>query len=293
MENRIVSVAPEAASGGRCVRTSVLRASFAVRDGQTKVGGKYHTAPIKIAKAFPVDEQLAVIVMDVSPGLLEGDRYELEWTSGKHSHVMITNQSYMKVHPGLPEGGSSMRQSFALDEYAVVEHMPEPLMLYKDAALQSETYVSLQTGSVWMQADVLCPGRTLRGEKFDYRSLRNDLTVHYGEELIFAQRQRIEPAAQTLGAPGCWEEMTHSAAFYVFSDRVDGRLLELLQEKLDGYAAPGGHPVAAGASLTQRCGVAVMAASTAAWPLQQLMRELWAAARAGLLNKRPLNLLQG
>ena len=267
--------------------------SFAVRDGQTKVSGKYHTAPIKIAKAFPVEEQLAVIVMDVSPGLLEGDRYELEWTSGKHSHVMITNQSYMKVHPSLPAGGSSMRQSFVLEEYAVVEHMPEPMMLYKDAALRNETHVSLQTGSVWMQADVLCPGRTLRGEKFDYRSLHNELTVHYGEQLIFAQRQRIEPASQILGAPGCWEEMTHSAAFYVFSDRVDGRLLELLQETLDGYAAPGGHPVAAGASLTQRYGAAVIAASTAAWPLQQLMRELWAAARAGLLNKRPLKLLQG
>ncbi|RCW42542.1 urease accessory protein UreD [Paenibacillus prosopidis] len=274
-------------------RTSVLRTSFASRGGQTIVNHKYHTAPIKIAKAFPLDGQLGVIVMDVSPGLLDGDRYELEWTSDRDSHVMITNQSYMKVHPSRPGGGSSMYQTFYLEENAVVEHMPEPVMLYKSAAFQNETHVQLLAGAVWMQADVLCPGRTLRGERFDYRCYRNALSVRYGDELIFSQQQRIEPSRQSIHAPGCWDEMTHWATFYVFSDRVNSMHLEQLQQTLDSYAAPGGHPVVAGASLTHRFGVAVSAASTGAWPLQQLMREIWQTARAGVLGKPPLRFLQG
>lgn len=274
-------------------RTSVLRASFANRGGQTIVDHKYHTAPIKIAKAFPLDGQLGVIVMDVSPGLLDGDRYELEWTSGRESHVMITNQSYMKVHPSMPDGGSSMHQTFYLEGNAVVEHMPEPVMLYKSAAFQNETHVRLQEGAVWMQADVLCPGRTLRGERFDYRCYRNALSVRYGDELIFSQQQRIEPARQSIHAPGCWDEMSHWATFYVFSDRVNSMLLEQLQLMLDSYDAQGGHAIVAGATLTHRFGVAVSAASTAAWPLQQLMRELWQTARASMLGKPPLRFLQG
>jgi urease accessory protein len=238
------------AARANAVRTSVLRAAFTSAGGQTRLGSKYHTAPIKIAKAFPLNQQLGVIVMDVSPGLLSGDRYELEWTAAADSHVMITNQSYMKVHPSMPHAGSSMLQRFELAERAVVEHMPEPMMLYKDAALHNETIVRLQPGSVWMQADVLCPGRTLRGERFAYRSCRNELTVHYGDELIYAQRQRIEPQQQILAAPGSWEEMTHTASFYVFSDRVDAGLLARLQETLDSYEAPAEHQVLAGASLT-------------------------------------------
>lgn len=260
---------------------------------KTTLHNKYHTAPIKIAKAFPLDGQLGVIVMDVSPGLLDGDRYEMVWTSGRGSHVMITNQSYMKVHPSMPSGGSSLHQMFQLGEDAIVEHMPEPIMLYKHAALQNVTEVQLQAGAVWMQADVLCPGRTLRGERFDYRCYSNAITVHYGEELIFSQKQRLEPARQTIHAPGCFDEMTHSAAFYLFSDRVNGELLEQLQHRLDSYAAPVGHLLIAGASLTYKHGVAVTALSTAAWPLQQLMQELWQTARASVLSKAPLRFMQG
>ncbi|WP_424768799.1 urease accessory protein UreD [Paenibacillus sp. sgz302251] len=275
------------------MRTALLRASFASRSGQTLLEHKYHTAPIKIAKAFPLEGQLGVIVMDVSPGLLDGDRYELEWTSRPNSHVMITNQSYMKVHPSMPGGGSSMLQSFVLEENAIVEHMPEPIMLYKNARLKNETQVHLKAGAIWMQADVLCPGRTLRGERFAYRSYSNSLSVYYEKELIFSQRQRIEPAKQSITAPGCWEEMTHSAAFYLFSDQIDGALLEQLQEWLDVYSSPIGHPIVAGASLTHRHGIAVSAASTAAWPLQQMMKELWASVRGLLLHKPPLRFLQG
>lgn len=276
----------------QAIRTAVLRASFANRNEGTILTSKYHTAPIKIAKTFPLNGQLAVIVMDVSPGLLAGDRYELEWISSCNSHVMITNQSYMKVHPSMPSCGSSMIQTFKLDESAIVEHMPEPLMLYKNASFQNETFVELKRGAVWMHAEVLCPGRTLRGEQFDYRSYRNTLTVRYEDELIFTQRQRIEPANHVIHAPGCWDELTHLAAFYIFSDNLSSIHLELIQQKLEDYKSPFGHVVIAGASMTFRFGIAVSAASTAAWPLQQLMREVWDTIREVLLDMRPLRFLQ-
>ncbi|MDQ0110770.1 urease accessory protein UreD [Paenibacillus harenae] len=280
---------------GQPVRVSELRASFAVAGEQTYVAGKYHTAPIKIAKAFPVDGQLAVIVMDVSPGLLSGDRYELDWTCEADAHVMLTNQSYMKVHPSMPGCGSSMRQTFELAENAVVENMPEPIMLFKNASFANETIVRLRPGAIWMQADVLCPGRTLRGERFDYMGYRNSLSVYYGEELLFAQRQRIEPRLQRLEDAGCMGEMTHLATFYLFSDRVTSAHLELLRHTLDEFSVGElsvGHTVIAGVSRTHRHGIAVTAASTAAWPLQRLMREVWHACRDGLLGKSPLRFMQ-
>ncbi|MBD2872672.1 urease accessory protein UreD [Paenibacillus arenilitoris] len=287
------TAASPTAGADSAIRASELAVSFASRGGRTVLERKYHTAPLKIAKAFPLDRQLGVIVMDVSPGLLEGDHYDLAWTFGRGAHAMMTNQSYTKVHPCLPGGGASMRQTFELADNAVAEHMPEPVMLYRHARFRGETQVRLGAGAVWMQADVLCPGRTPRGERFDYRSFRNELAVRYGEELIFMQRQRIEPPEQTLGAPGCWEDMTHWGSFYLFSDRVRAGHLERLQACIERFDSPAAHPVIAGASLTHRFGVAVSAASTAAWPLQKLMGELWREARASVLELPPLRLLQG
>ncbi|WP_337099445.1 urease accessory protein UreD [Paenibacillus sp. YIM B09110] len=285
-----------ASGSGMPLRVSELRAVFAAGVGQTYVASKYHTAPIKIAKAFPVDGQLAVIVMDVSPGLLNGDRYVMDWICEAGAHVMITNQSYMKVHPSIPGCGSSMLQTFALADDAIVENMPEPVMLFKNASFANESIVHLRPGAVWMQADVLCPGRTLRGESFDYVSYRNSLTVFYEDELIFAQRQRIEPKQQRLEDAGCMAEMTHLATFYLFSDRITSTHLELLQNKLDEYSgneSSARHSIIAGVSRTHRHGIAVTAASTAAWPLQALMREIWQSCREGLLGKPPLRFMQG
>ncbi|NIK69752.1 urease accessory protein UreD [Paenibacillus sp. BK720] len=278
----------------RAVRSSVLRACFHCAEGVTRLSDKYHTAPIKIAKSFPLQEQLAVMIMDASPGLLEGDRYEMEWQAHGSSQAYITTQSYLKVHPSPLGGGavgSSICQTFRLGHYAVIEHMPEPVMLYKDARLRSETNVYLETGAVWMQADILCPGRTLREEQFQYAEFRNSLSVYYEDELIFAQRQRIVPSAHMLAAPGCWEEMTHMATFCLFTDQLTASQIESMKELVQEMPEYGSHPVAIGLSDTHRHGLVAAAASTAAWPLQEAMRFLWQGARKIVLGKESVDLL--
>ncbi|GLX69437.1 urease accessory protein UreD [Paenibacillus glycanilyticus] len=272
----------------RAVRTSVLRASFLYADGATRLTDKYHTSPIKIAKSFPLKDQLAVIVMDASPGLLEGDCYELDWQAREFSHAYITNQSYMKVHPSSTSEeamGSSISQTFRLGDNAIIEHMPEPVMLYKDAKLHSTTSVHLGPGSVWMQAEVICPGRTLRNEQFQYAELRSSLSVYYGDELIFAQRQRVVPGQHQLAAPGCWGEMTHMASFCLFTDQLTSSQIGLIKQLVDDLPATGDHQVVVGISETERYGLVAVAASTAAWPLQEAMRYLWNHARNIVLRK--------
>lgn len=269
----------------------MLRASFRYTEGATSLADKYHTSPIKIAKTFPLKEQLGVIVMDASPGLLEGDCYELEWKADHSTHSFITTQSYMKVHPSLT-AGSSIRQTFYLGSHAIVEHMPEPVMLYKEAKLHSTTNVYLGQGAIWMQADILCPGRTLRKERFQYTEFRNELSVYYGDELIFAQRQRILPGSHKLASPGSWDEMTHTAAFCLFTDRLTASQIQSMKQLVEGMPSMyGTHQVVMGLSETQRYGLVAAAASTAAWPLQEVMRSIWNGARSILLHKEPVMLL--
>ncbi|MFC5652937.1 urease accessory protein UreD [Paenibacillus solisilvae] len=272
-------------------RVSNLRASFVNKNGQTLLASKYHTAPIKIAKAFPLNGPVGVIVMDVSPGLLAGDRYELDWRLGADAHLYVTNQSFTKVHPCLElSRGASLSQTFQLAPGAIVESMPEPIMLFKDAVFINDTEVELASGSVWMQAEVLCPGRTLRGEQFVYRAYRNRLKVNYEGQLIFAQNQFILPETQHLSAPGCFDKMTHTGVFYAFSDRITNKHIESVRTALDNFSTREGHPVLTSISVTHKHGLAVMAAGTAAWSLQEVLRCAWQALRLSLLGMEPLRL---
>ncbi len=286
MEPRIIT----ADSG---VQPAQLAVTFTAADGQTSISGKYHTAPLKIAKAFPLPDELGIIMMDVSPGLMDGDRYELSWEAQAVASVYLTNQSYTKVHPCGQHSAASLTQRFILGERAVVECMMEPVMLYKDAAYKGVTSVELARGAVWMQAEVLCPGRTLRQERFHYRELDNRLHVYYGSELIFAQRQRVLPARQWLDAPGAWQNSTHTGTFYCFSDRVAPEHVERLREAL-AAALPRreGRKVVTGVSLTDRHGLAVLAVGSSAWELQEALDIAWRTMRMLVLERPPLRLLR-
>lgn len=282
---RIPTITPN--TEGAAHRVSRLRASFGSYGGHTRVDAKYHDAPIKIAKSFPLGGPLAVIVMDVSPGLLEGDRYEMDWTIGENAHVYITNQSYTKVHPS-GELGSELLQRYALAPGAVAESMPEPVMLYKDASLLMETEVELAPSALWMGAEVLCPGRTLRGELFHYRLYRNRMRVRLGGELIFAQNQRIDPSRQMLGAPGCFGDLTHTGTLYAFSDAIGAGQMETIRGALDAWPVREGQRWTAGVSLTHKHGLAVLAAGTSAWVLEELLGEARRALREAVPGLAPL-----
>lgn len=280
--------------------TGEIHAEFAVRSGLTQLVRKYHVSPLKIAKTFRYEnetllpdrdahraEQLGVYMMDCSPGLMSGDHYEINVRLQEGARVYLTNQSFTKVHPSLPEAGSTQRQTIHLEPDAMLEYMPEPLMLYKDARLVTETDVHLAPGSTLIFSDVLCPGRTQRGEIFQYARYRNQIKVWYGQELIYYQNQKIEPMSMQLNAPGCWERETHLGNLYVFSDRIGQRHLEGILEQMEKIE---GVHVRVGASLTYKHGLIVSMMGQHAWELQHTIAKAWQNIRSSLLSLTPLTI---
>jgi urease accessory protein len=115
------------------------------------------------------------------------------------------------------------------------------------------------------------------------------MRVTYEDELIFAQNQLIEPDQQCLTTPGCFGGMTHTSVLYAFSDKLGTPHIEAVRAALAALPAKEGHEVIAGVSATYKYGLAVMAAGTAAWPLQEAMNAAWQSLRASLLGREPLN----
>ncbi|OCT16619.1 hypothetical protein A8709_08050 [Paenibacillus pectinilyticus] len=278
--------------------TGEISAQFAVRSGLTQLIHKYHASPLKIAKTFryenetfladanaaPMD-QLGVYMMDCSPGLMAGDHYDISVRLEEGARVFLTNQSFTKVHPSLGMEGSTQRQTLRLEAAALLEYIPEPLMLYKDANLFAETEVHLAKGSALIFSDVICPGRTQRGEIFQYSRYANRMKVWYEGELIFYQNQRIEPAAMLLTSPGCWENETHMGNLFIFSDRLQQRHLEAVMECLDHM---NGLAVRVGASLTYKHGLVINVMGRHAWEIQSALTQAWHQIRRSLWELTPL-----
>jgi urease accessory protein len=282
--------------------TGCISAAFNERDGQTWLGDKYHTYPLKIAKTFAFDYgQLGVYMMDASPGMMAGDRYVMDWRFGDRTNVFITNQSYTKVHPARPENGgaesvrsSRQHQSLALGPGSYVEYMPEPVMLYKDAVLHSSMDVQLAVGSTLILSDLVAPGRTGRGELFQYEYYENCLNVTYEDELIYCSRQHVVPAQQKLQAIGGWAEYTHVGTLYVFNDLVDAEFVEALKIYLDGQLQqdredwPRASALFYGLSRTYKKGIVLSILGHKVYEIQSLQDAAWAFIRQQLFAKSPL-----
>ncbi|MCZ8517508.1 urease accessory protein UreD [Paenibacillus filicis] len=260
--------------------------------GVTRLEPHYQTYPLKIAKTFDFGGQLGVYLMDASPGIIAGDRYELDFRFGEGTKVFLTNQSYTKVHPSRRVEGEELRpggqrQRLILENGAYAEVMPEPLMLYKDAHFSSETDIGMAAGSSLFLSEIVCPGRTHRGELFQYDTYRNRMEVTYDGELIFSARQRVVPGRRRFQGLGGWDRYTHLGSLYLFTGRLTAEHGELLRERLEAWA-PSSSGLWAGASLGYKHAVTVSVMGERVYQIQRVLEEAWALLRRELFELAPL-----
>jgi urease accessory protein len=261
--------------------TAELEATFAYKGNRTELQHKFHKSPLKIAKTFARDDQqLGVCIMDCSPGMMAGDRYRLEWRLLPQSNVFVTNQSYTKVHPSA-ERPAYQLQSFHVEKGARLEYKPEPIMLYKDASFLANTEIFLESNAVVFLTDIVCPGRVLRDEVFQYVRYDNRLKVFYENQLIYYNRQFVEPQQanflldkvkipEGFRRLGGWESYTHQGTLYIFSDHIKREQLATIQDLLEKHME-----LHCGVSLTYKYGMVISVMGKSVWEIQQLLDEAW------------------
>ncbi|MGF7033689.1 urease accessory protein [Paenibacillus mucilaginosus] len=273
--------------------TGSVDAALSRAGGATQLLSHAQSYPLKIAKTFPFpDDLLGVYVMDASPGIMAGDTYKLQWRFAEGTRAFITNQSYTKVHPSRTAPDEAWRpsaqvQRLTLEAGSYVEYMPEPLMLYAEAAFDAETSVRMEPGSALFLSEIVCPGRLHRGESFQYERYASRMTVHYGGELVFSGRMRVEPRGAAPVSVSRWDGHTHLGSLYLFSDRLAADHAEelrlLLEEKFSGV--PG---LYFGSSLTYKHGLAVQVLGRRVYEMQELLDCAWGFLRRAVFGLEPL-----
>ena len=257
--------------------TAELRATFRATAGRTQMAQLFCKAPLKIARTFPLDDALGVCVMDASPGMLAGDFYEFNWNLEDGARLHITTQGFTRVHPSRDKP-CLLRQKISLAAGAHLEFFPEPLMLYKDAALRVETTITLAPEATLLMGEVFCAGRIGHGESFAFSSYENRLRVRRGGALIFANQTALRPASLPPQVLGAWSEWTHGATFYTFAAQTGPALCESLREVLTGTPQ-----IYGGVSLLEGGGVVVSMLGNRACDLQAVLKSQLCSARNHVL----------
>lgn len=153
-------------------------------DGLTRHQGSARS-PLKIQRGFSRGNgRCELPLLHTAGGLVGGDRLRVELNLEPNTRALVTSVAAQKVYGSIgrsrlhPEGAWARQElTFALQEGADLEWLPQELVLYADALYEQRMRVNLAPGASWLGAEVVRLGRTAAGEQLGAGCWRSLLEI--------------------------------------------------------------------------------------------------------------------
>lgn len=191
-------------------RTSEVFIRTGSKDGVTELNDVYFTAPFKVMHPFLCEDGWKeIMIMSVSAGTMAGDKQCYHMEIGSGSKVLITSQSYEKIHR-MKEGFAQREINIVVEPDAILYYRPQPVIPYAGSDFRSRTKVILKgENSQLIMSDILCSGRAAMGERFAYQYYSNfveiykiDIFKNENPILSYRDNTRYEPQNPVMDMNG-------------------------------------------------------------------------------------------
>jgi len=152
------------------------------RQGKTINVYQYSAQPLGISRSFYPDvdnrQRAHLYITSTSPGLLAEDRLKISLQLMAGSQLYLSEQSATKVHPmPIPNSKATLDYDIAIDTGAILEFVPEPLILFHNATFGQTTLIKCHPQGSLFWSEIIVPGRIARGEFYDFYTYSNRLQV--------------------------------------------------------------------------------------------------------------------
>jgi urease accessory protein len=206
--------------------------------GQTRLASSRQDPPLKVVRAFALDDGAALVHLhNVSGGLLGGDRLKLNVNVGAGAQAQMTTTGATRIYRARTDGLETLQSNeVTVDENGLLEYLPDAVIPYAGAKFLQQTSIQLAPGAGLFWWEVLAPGREARSEIFEYESveLKTDLTAV--GELVAMERVKLEPKKRTLTDQSRLGPYRTWATFYICQVgvefarwmEIEGKLREVL-----------------------------------------------------------------
>ena len=125
-----------------------LNIRTAVRNGITYLDQTYFTPPFKVAN-ITEDKQaptLHLMLMNSSPGILDGDDYSIKIELSENSSLQVHTQSYQRLF-NMKEGASQLQEVY-LEKNSSLVYLPHPAVPHEKAVFKSVNKIYLSNDAV-------------------------------------------------------------------------------------------------------------------------------------------------
>ncbi len=213
---------------------SELQIEVASRAGNTYLKRAYCTQPFKLADTTEdkTNGSLHLMIRSSSPGILDGDEYEITLNLAENTHLQVHTQSYQRLFR--MEHGASQTMVVKLAAGSSLHYIPHPTVPHQQSIFKSGTRIYLAENTRLIWGEILTCGRKHSGEVFTFTTYQNIIQIYRGQRLILKDQVLLRPATQPIAALGQFEQYTHQATFiFLHEQAAVESLMELVHDYLE------------------------------------------------------------
>lgn len=197
--------------------------------GKTVIESMFFTPPLKLIEPIYEGDIANLMVLNVSAGLMEGDKQGITFDIASNSKLKVTSQSYEKVHD--TQNGYAMRKTtINIANNAFFSYMPLPCIPFANSSFKNNTTVYLHEDSILHYGEIFCAGRVARGEIFAFKNFHQNIYVYKHNDLLFYDNMNLFPDSMDLRSMFMFDNYTHYLCFIAYDNRMT---TEYLQQKID------------------------------------------------------------
>jgi urease accessory protein len=191
----------------------------AERNGITYLKQSYYTPPFKVANITENKQAgpLHLMLMCSSPGILDGDDFQLKLNIEENAHLYLHTQSYQRIFN--MKQGASQKQEFYLQKNASFIYIPHPAVPHRHSIFTTCNKIYLEENNRLIWGELLTCGRKLNGEHFDFIKYHSITDIYISGKLIIKENWLIQPGIIPVQAIGQWEGYTHQASLMILGNQ--------------------------------------------------------------------------
>ncbi len=197
----------------------------------------YATTPFKLANITEDkrSEVLQLMIMSSSPGILDGDEYDINIELAADTNLHLHTQSYQRLFH--MKVGAKQQMKVTLANNSSFCFIPHPAVPQEQSIFTSHNKIYLSNDCNLIFGEILTCGRKLNGELFLFAKYHNITEIYLHNKLIVKDNLLIQPTMVDVHAIGQLEGYTHQASLVMIQADdmgiVNDYIEHYLQQQLD------------------------------------------------------------
>ena len=200
---------------------AALHIQASARDGITCLKQSYFSPPFKLANITEDKKanELQLMLMSSSPGILDGDEYDIKIEVDANCALHLHTQSYQRLFN--MKTGATQKMEVNLGSHSSFTYLPHPTVPHEQSIFTAKNKIQLQANSKLVWGEILTCGRKLNGEIFLLSKYHNLTEIFCNDKLIIKENLLIQPNLVNPAITGQMEGYTHQASLIILNKELD------------------------------------------------------------------------